>query len=484
MTRFRLRLGLAQLAPVVPVLLLAALGFLHLHAKSFWLDEAFSAQVALLDAEQFRTLVQTLEPNMGLYYLLLRGWRQLGTGDAWLRALSVVTASATIIPLLAVGKRLIGPTAALLAAVLLAMNAFVVHYAQEARSYALLLLLTVSATLAFVRLVERPTAGRWTAYVVTAALALYAHLFAAWVLVAHAVLWLLPAGRELPRRRLAAAFATIGVLAIPLAVWLRVTPRSPDWIPTTTPGALGSFALEFVGGGGTLLVAAMGLLVVLGAIECRRRGDAEGRWALRLLLAWLFVPIAGTLVLSAVVAPAFVPRFMLPATAPLALLAAAGIVGLRSTRLRAAALAVVLVLASRGLRQWYGRPGEDWRGAAGYVLANAAPGDGVILEPAWTWPAAAHYFRSAGPGAPRSRFPSTPWSAPDPFSDELGRTYRDWLGDRSPEDRRLWLVERLRQGASAGLDAPWLPGAIAEHYCIHTTHLTTRIRVRLVVRCR
>lgn len=481
MTRLMVRSGVAQLAPV---LLLVTLGLFHLDTKSFWLDETFSAQVALLDPEQFRTLVQTLEPNMGLYYLLLRGWRHFGAGDAWLRTFSVLTASATIVPLIAVGKRLVGRTPAIVGAVLFAANAFVVHHAQEARSYALLLLLTVTATLAFVRLVERPTAGRWTAYVILAALALYAHLFAAWVLVAHAVAWLPPAGRELSRRRLAAAFATIAVLAIPLALWLWATPRRPDWIPPLTKGVIGSFVLEFAGGGGTALVATMGLLVALGMVNCRHHADENGRWALQLLLAWLFVPIVGTVVLSVIAAPALVPRFMLPAVAPFALLAGAGIAGLRPTPLRAVALAATLALASRGLYRWYTRPGEDWRGAVGYILASAKSADAVILEPAWAWPGAAHYLRAAGPGAPRSRFPSTPWHAPDPLSGELGRTYRDWLGDRPPEDRRLWLVERLPGKASAGLVAPWLPVAIAEHYCIRATHVTTRIRVRLVERCR
>jgi hypothetical protein len=144
---------------------------------------------------------------------------------------------------------------------------------------------------------------------------------------------------------------------------LRATPRRPDWIPPITKRVVGSFVLEFAGGGGAALAAMMDLLVVLGAVYCRHRVDEKGRWALRLLLAWLFVPIVGTVALSVIATPALVPRFMLPAVAPLSLLVGAGIAGLRPPPLRAVALAVTLALASRGLYRWYTRPAEDWRGA-------------------------------------------------------------------------------------------------------------------------
>ena len=236
-------LGSGQIAALLPVALLAALGSFHLGTKSLWLDEAFSAQMAILDPHQFRAVVQTLEPNMALYYLLLRGWHRLGTSDAWLRALSVVTAAAAVPPLVAVGRSLVGNAAAVYGALLFATSPFVVHHAQEARSYGLLLLLTAAATLALVRLVERASPLRWTAYVLLAVLALYTHLFAAWVLVAHAVACAWPDRARRPRRSLVAAFAAIAVLAMPLGLWLRATPRHPDWIPPLTLRRLGSSAL-------------------------------------------------------------------------------------------------------------------------------------------------------------------------------------------------------------------------------------------------
>ena len=123
------------------------------------------------------------------------------------------------------------------------------------------------------------------------------------------------------------------------------------------------------------------------------------------------------------------------------------------------------------------------RGAAHFILARGQPSDAVVVEPAWAWPGMAHYLRGAVPPRPQSRFPSAAWRAPDPLSDELGETYREWLGRGWPGDDRLRLVERLRGKPSSELDVEWLPAAVAVRYCVRATQVTRRVLVQLVERC-
>jgi uncharacterized membrane protein len=60
-----------------------------------------------------------------------------------------------------------------------------VNYAQEARAYALMLLLALWSCELFVRLIERPpTRRREVAYVIVTALLLYAHLYGIFVIAA------------------------------------------------------------------------------------------------------------------------------------------------------------------------------------------------------------------------------------------------------------------------------------------------------------
>ena len=74
-----------------------------------------------------------------------------------------------------------------MAALLLALNAFLVQYAQEARGYALATFLVALACFFYVRGAEGGRARDWVAYAAAMSLAFYAHLFAAFVLLAHAV---------------------------------------------------------------------------------------------------------------------------------------------------------------------------------------------------------------------------------------------------------------------------------------------------------
>ncbi|HKV45946.1 MAG TPA: glycosyltransferase family 39 protein [bacterium] len=196
---------------VTPELLLLAgivylatfLRFFALGEKSFWLDEATSIAIARLDWASLFAVVMHQEPNMSLYYGLLHLWRHLGEHEATIRSLSAIAAVATIPTVYAIGRRMFDAKVGLLAALFLAVNAFDIRYAQEARSYALLVFLTTLATLALARSVERPSRASWTGYVVISVASVYSHFFAAPVLLAHV------ASLAFLRRRLLPAQALI-----------------------------------------------------------------------------------------------------------------------------------------------------------------------------------------------------------------------------------------------------------------------------------
>ena len=112
-----------------------------LTAKPFWFDECFSVEVARIDWRNFLHLLWWREANMTLYYLLLRAWLHFGQSEFYIRSLSVVIAVATIPAIYWLARLLYGQRVALIAAALFTFNAYNVRYAQEARSYALFMLL-------------------------------------------------------------------------------------------------------------------------------------------------------------------------------------------------------------------------------------------------------------------------------------------------------------------------------------------------------
>src|SRR5512146_504375 len=135
-----------RLALISGITVLAAvLRLLYLGKKSFWLDEIVSVSIGRLDPAGFRNIVLSWELNEGLYYTLLRGWMHLGQGEFVVRLLSVLPAVAAIAFVYLLGRRWFSEQTGLIAALLLAVNAFDVRYAQEARGYSLFAFLVVLA---------------------------------------------------------------------------------------------------------------------------------------------------------------------------------------------------------------------------------------------------------------------------------------------------------------------------------------------------
>src|SRR5436305_504549 len=118
-----------------------AIRFWCLVCKPFWFDEAYSVELARIDWRNFLHLLWWREANMSLYYVLLRIWLHIGQSPFFIRSLSVLITVATLPPIYWLARLLYDRQVALLAAALFALNAFDVRYAQEARSYALFVLL-------------------------------------------------------------------------------------------------------------------------------------------------------------------------------------------------------------------------------------------------------------------------------------------------------------------------------------------------------
>src|SRR3954465_7896565 len=115
---------ISLLAILLILLLASALRFHLLGAQSFWNDEGSSYVQAMRSFSDIAT-------NAGLdihppgYYWLLGGWRLLsGTSEFALRLLSTFASLLSIAFAYVLGKRLFGWTAAITAAILIALNTF------------------------------------------------------------------------------------------------------------------------------------------------------------------------------------------------------------------------------------------------------------------------------------------------------------------------------------------------------------------------
>lgn len=352
----------------------------ELRRRSLWQDELNSLAAAALPLPDFLAALQ-VESNMALYYWALFAWLRLvglGADEVLVRLPSVILGAASVPLAFLLGRRLHSTAAGLGAAALLAVQAFHGLMSQEARSYALLVDLTLLSYLLLDRALESGRRRDWLLHGLVSALAFYCHSYTLLVLLAQGVFVLSRRSWPALRGLLLSGALTALLLAQAVPFFLRNAGGGKlAWIPPLDRDDLQKFVVDF-GGGIPWTLALYAALVALGLAlpgpSARRPGYRA--W---LLLTWLIVPIGLALAIS-IFKPVFMPRYLLGTLPALCLLAGIGLARLpRPLALAglAANLALTLSLFQGG--RYHARPVEEWREAAAYATQRAEPGDGWVF---------------------------------------------------------------------------------------------------------
>ena len=150
MNKYRLWLFLITLIAL-------ALRLYNLTYHSLWFDEAISVHWARQTIPRILevgfTLVEDRLPP--LYYLLLKGWTALaGFSEVGVRSLSALLGTLLVPVVASVAVPLFNRRVALVTALLVALNPFLIWYSQEARMYAPAVLFSALTVWAFLRASE------------------------------------------------------------------------------------------------------------------------------------------------------------------------------------------------------------------------------------------------------------------------------------------------------------------------------------------
>ena len=133
---------------------ITAIGFIlrtwEIGAKGLWLDEAFSVWLGWKPLGELLSWLVKIDQHPPLYYTLLHFWIKIaGDNPNDVRMLSAILGTLTIPVMFLLGRRLMGTSVGLLAALILALSPFHVRFAQETRMYTTL---TLNASLALLAL--------------------------------------------------------------------------------------------------------------------------------------------------------------------------------------------------------------------------------------------------------------------------------------------------------------------------------------------
>jgi mannosyltransferase len=450
--------------PVLGILTLitafAAMIRLHaLAAKTFWFDEGVSIGIARLDWYNFGRILWRREANMSLYYLLLRVWLHLGQSEAFVRALSVIIALVTVPAVYFLGRRLFDSRTGMIAAILLAVNAYHVRYSQEARGYSLMVLLCVGSSLYFLKVLERPSRRNRILYILVSAAAVYAHFYSGLLILAQWLALLFLDQKSIPQG-MKKDWRWIALLVSPIAVFVATTGAGPlRWIQRPGLKNLWTLGVRLCGNDGAILlvayvIACLAAVVPLLAHDQTRMRVSWETWRYRFLLMWLLFPVLSVLALSQA-RPLFLPRYFILCLPALLLLAAAGLSRLRNQWIMAFATLVVVALSIQGTASYYRQDFEDtdrenWRGASQYILANAQPGDAIVFHvPMGRMPY--EYYRSLQSALAQEPIVLYPSHGDQiDFRDFVEKPSYDQLQQLLPKYPRVWLV--LSHAGPSGQD--------------------------------
>ena len=367
------------------VALAAALRFYGIGHQGFWFDEANTAQLVRFSPGKMLGLIPDSESTPPLYYCVVWVWaRVFGHAEVGLRSLSALCGVLAVPVAYLAATRLLDRRAGLIAAALTACNPLLIWYSQEARSYSMLVLGTGLSLLAFVVVREAPAPRALGLWVLSCALALATHYFAAVAVVPQAV-WLLVEHRR--RRAVRAAVAVIalcGLALIPLAISQNGTGHD-SWIASAPLGMrLRQIVPQFLIGTGaparTVLRDAAIALVVIALALLAANGPSALRRGAGVAAGLVLAGFALSLLLIAVGFDDLITRNILPLWLPAALVVAAG---LSVRRFAPLGIAAVVALCAIGVTAAVGVAAErnlqrpDWRYVARALGTVPTPRRGI-----------------------------------------------------------------------------------------------------------
>ncbi len=403
------------------ILLGLSLRLLCLTCESLWLDEGYSVLWAgQAPLEMLNAVSNDVHPP--LYFLILHYWIALfGDSEYVIRLLSVIFGTASVFMIYRTGLLLTDKRASLAAALIMALSAFHIHYSQEIRGYSLMVMLTLLSMHFFIRYLKER--GQWTGllYVAFSALLLYTHYFGLLFLVSQGIY--LIARRALGVEK---GFPVAGPLILLASAVMLFLP----WMGFLLRQAAVVGTGEFLG-----WVEAPSLLSVLRTLADYSAYFSQhaGMWAMApslalallftalflkpflsracirawtrcitpesmLLLSWLVIPIAVPFLISYAFVPVYYARFTAPASVALYLLAARGLSGLDSVRLRQLLTASIIILSLAGVSlQALDTSKEQWREAVGHMEENAGEGDLALINSWYCHIPFDYYFNESGP---------------------------------------------------------------------------------------
>jgi mannosyltransferase len=386
-----------------------------LASQSLWRDEVDSIRFASRPLAELLATFSRPGENGPLFFALLNPWlAALGTSEFALRFQAVLPGVLAVPLTYVLAQRLLAVVSKgelsyrsglgvsnvpLLAALLVAINPYLVWYSQEGKMYGWLTALTLAALLAFLAALQHGQWWRWLVFLTLLTVAALHHVWAV-LLIPICAVWLLLLWPDYRQRWL----PYLLTLAIPLVPYFQLVGwwqlrlfTTPDFqtghpfvpMPQMATNLATAFSQGVARSPNLWVISGLTFVLLAGSVLGGRSMSGTGyAYAWRrlrvslLLLAWLLLPPL-LLYLISLSKPLYTDRYVIWIGPALLLLLAQGVAALARVWRPLGWIALIALLAAgllSGWRQMQTPIKSDFRAVAAHVEARRQQGDQLLFQ--------------------------------------------------------------------------------------------------------
>ena len=371
------------------VILTAFLGLYRINSESLWEDEIntlIKAQGGIWELLSGHLDVA----NPPVYDLFMHFWiRIFGISEVAMRLPSIIFGILSVLVIFYLGKELYNEETGLFSAFLLGISQFFISYMQEARSYSLLVLLSLLSCYLFIRFLKEKNNTVGLVYAVTIFIGLYVHYFMIFVIIVQNIFFVLSYKRFEPSikkwfliQTMVMILFSIWFLRIVLPNMVLENAPSIEWIQRPDIISvenlfnlfIGNIKISFIGIIFTMLVL---FFFLYNLLDMKLKNFIFSEEEL-LLILYLFIPIILVFIISQF-KPIWMPRYLIIVFPALILIIARTLLTFRLVPVQAGFLSILLIGNIFALHQMYMQPNKpDARSAATYIVQKYEKGDTIF----------------------------------------------------------------------------------------------------------
>jgi uncharacterized membrane protein len=401
--------------PSIIFIVALVLNLYRLGNPSLWFDEVLSVTRAQQTLQVLLQIISNTQPNMALYYIFLHYWLAftslfgLYPTEFVVRFPSAIFAAGSAVMIFMLGRRFLGISTGILAAILYVLNDLQLVYAQQTRAYSLQLLLICISWYALYSIISSESHHKrwWVCFIATSTLAVYVHLFSVFVLLAQVLAiggllvlrgpWRTKMRRYIPG--LIASLLSIAVLILPILLIANHTGSKTGWLPIPRLSDVYQLFLA-ISDNSTIYLLFIALCTLLGLfiaalVYMPRAKDTFGRLffgkgidetrlqsflpVVLLLVLWVVVPVIASYLVSQNSAHLFSSRYLVVIVPALFLLVGLGVAVIPSRKIQVVlGLCLVLIALHHVPFYYQNAQVEDWKSAAQWLQQHSQVKDGLV----------------------------------------------------------------------------------------------------------